>query len=141
MLQSFMGVAKPNNGALAPPSAIVFTMTTDIGDGEVIFNVSALPATWGDLVTPGDGDGVLGILERWDEVEGWQLLVDPAATGSYPATLSALLYGQRTIVRVRGVSDAGNAGTAASREVLVPPQDADEDSIGTMEIGSTFRVR
>lgn len=122
MLFSFMlpvcGLAA--DGILAVPSAPAFTVASGDEDGEIILTVTALPS-WGDLTVPGDGDGVAGILEWWNEVDGWQTLSDPAATGAHTFTLSPLLWGTTTTVRVRGVSAAGVDGIAAGATGQVPP--------------------
>ena len=139
MFLSLMATASlAGGGTLARPAAPTFTAEPGDNDGEVDITVSALPTTWGDVTVPGDDDSVLGILQWWNGSDGWQVLADPAATGAETVTLPAHLWGMTTTIRVRGVSDAGVEGIAASVSVQVPP--VVTLGIGTMEIGSTFEV-
>lgn len=116
-----MAVAGSATGILARPSAPAFTVQPGDEDGEIILTVTGLPASWGDLSVPGDGDGAAGVLQWWNETEDWQTLADPATTGAHTFVLSPLLWGTTTTVRVRGVSAAGVEGIATGATGPVPP--------------------
>lgn len=104
----------------ARPSAPTFTVVAGVEDGELVIDITALPASWGDLTIPGDGLGELGYIQWWNAVDGWQTLVDPADTGEVTVSVYPSLWGTEQTIRVRGVSDAGRIGTAAI-DTVTPP--------------------
>lgn len=140
MLFHFM--AATVDGVLAPPTAPTAAAAPGVGDGKVSLTVSALPVSWGDLATPGDAAGTAGILQWWNEVDGWQTLSTPAATGTTVVDVSPLLHGLLTTIRVRGRSAGGRDGIARSLDVIVPPVPTPPtgNGIGDMQIGTTFKV-
>lgn len=102
---------------LARPSAPSFTVSKV--DLQYLITVTALPVSWGDLATPGDGDGVLGHLEWWNALGGWQTLIDPADVGEFLKDLDPSLFGN-VVISLRGVSAAGRTGIVATvREEVV----------------------
>lgn len=113
--------ASAAGGTLALPSAPTVSAAPGDDDGEVTLTVSALPASWGDLILPGDEEGEAGILQWWNGEDGWQELANPAATGAFDVSLPAMFWSETTTLRVRGVSAAGRNGIAVSVRVAVPP--------------------
>ena len=97
---------------LAGPVAPAATITAGAADGEVVFDVTALAADWGDAVNPGDGMGTEGTLEWWNRHAGWQTLVDPEATGEVSAFVHGLLWGRSEAIRLRRRNAEGIAGLA-----------------------------
>ena len=94
-----------------PPSAPGVSAAEGAGPGEIAINVLTLPSSWGDLSAYNDGLGTAGSLAWWNEVDGWQTLVAPAATGIRNVTIPAELWSEEMFaVRVAGVSAAGRRG-------------------------------
>lgn len=114
------GAASGGSPPLARPAAPTFEAEPGVNDGEIEITVTAEPASWGDLTDPGDGLGVEGILQWWNAHDGWQELCDPSDTGLFIVTAGPTVWGTTGTIQVRGVSDGGRTGTAASDTVAVP---------------------
>lgn len=97
---------------LAGPVAPTATITAGAADGEVVFDITALTADWGDAVNPGDGMGTEGVTEWWNSRDGWQVLADPEATGEVSVFLHALLWGRSEAIRLRRRNAEAVAGAA-----------------------------
>lgn len=138
---AFFGIDLPGEGflkvfgltgsvtLLAGPSAPTFDAEPGVNNGEIDISVNSLPTSWGDLDDPGDGLGVAGKLQWWNDDDGWQDLVDPAATGLFTVTVGPGQWGSAIEVRVRGVNDAGNGGGADSATVTPPGNPHTLDSL------------
>jgi len=115
---------------LARPGGFTFSASAGTEDGEVDLTISDVASIdWGDLSEPGDGLGTAGILEVWNEGDGWALLADPAADDTYGFTFNIAYYGTIQTIGVRAVSDEGITGPAQYREVSVPGVIPDEEYV------------
>jgi hypothetical protein len=97
---------------LVGPNAPSFTASEGGEPGEIDWTDIVLPTDWGDATERGDGLGTLGILEWWNEADGWQTFADPADTDPVTTDTNETLWDTEITIGLRGVNDEGVAGTA-----------------------------
>jgi hypothetical protein len=103
--------------SLAGPVAPTATIAAGAADGEVVFDVTTLTATYGDAVDAGDGNGTVGTLEWNNILDGWQTLIDPEATGEVSAFVGQLLWGREGTIDLRRRNAEGIPGASISQAV------------------------
>lgn len=104
-----------------PPGPLTGTIGPGSGDGEIEFNITAIPSFWG--VAPGGEVGTLGTLEFWDRFRNvWTELADPAATGLYTRSVHEYLWGRIETIKVRPKAAQGWPGPSISVDFLIPGQ-------------------
>lgn len=102
-----------------PPTAPAFTAADAEEPGELTIDVLTLPSNWGDLAVYNDGFGAAGSLVWWNQIDGWQELVIPPATGERTVQIPAELWGLESFsIRVSGLSAAGRRGRAAGALIV-----------------------
>jgi hypothetical protein len=108
---------------LGVPSAVAFTASPGVDDGDIVIDIDTLPVSWGDLTVPGDDAGIAGTLEWWNDYDGWITLTATPATGLYTVNVIPSLWGDTIDIRVRGISDSDQVGVSATDSVIVPGTD------------------
>lgn len=135
-----VGFRTESGSALSGPTAPTCVFDGGSEDGEIDITVSALPASWGDLTTAGDGLGALGKLQWWNALDGWQDLISPAATGDYTVSVDGAFWGYAIPIKVRGVSFAGRAGRTVFDTVTIPGGPMVESPLTALISSITYSV-
>ena len=110
----YIGRGSASDGPRAP-TAPAFTAANAADPGYLTLTVTSLPSNWGDLSVRNDGFGTPGSIVWWNEVDGWQQLVAPPATGARDVQIPIELQGgEPFFVKVAGLSAAGRRGSASA---------------------------